>query len=149
MRKTLTAMLTASLVLGAFVVPTTAEAAKKKKKKPAVKQFELAYSNPAIGTSGAGGCSGCPSFAIGNDDNYISVESTDDTFPTTHLSFSWDTNADGVTDTGFTVCGATTEPIALPEATTIAVFPWALPGVECPTGASSSGKISITLAKTL
>jgi hypothetical protein len=146
MRKTITAVLAASLALGAFALPS-AEAAKKKK--PKVTQFDLAYGSPAVGTSGVGACSGCPSFSVGDDDNYISVESTDDVSPTTHLSFSWDTDGDGVTDTGFTVCGATPEPIALPGATTIAIFPWALPGAECPTGASTSGTISITLSKTL
>ena len=145
MRKTLTTILATCLVFGAFAAPS-AEAAKKKK--PKVMKFELPYGGPAIGTAGAGGCSGCPSFSTPSHQSYATISVADDTFPTAHVSFSWDTNGDGVSDTGFVVCGATTESVAVPPSTTVNVFPWALPGPDCPTGASSSGTIAIELSPT-
>ena len=145
MKRVLILALVLGLVAGAMAAPATAK--KKKKKKPVKieRTVEVPYSFPsAIGTSGAGGCSGCPSVPTGSGERYAMVEIVDDAMPNAGAEFSWDTNGDGVSDTGFTVCGSTEEPIEVPEATEITAFTWPVTGPACPGGGATSGTIKIT-----
>jgi hypothetical protein len=148
MKKTLIVALALSLIAGALAMPASAK--KKKKKKPVrvERVVEARYEFPAgIGSSTTGGgCLGCPSFPSGPGERYISVEVTDDVTPKAGVSFSWDTDGDGISDTGFEVCGATEEPIEIPEGVTPNAFPWILPGADCPDGVSTSGTIKVTFS---
>lgn len=148
MKKTLIVAIVAALVTGALVAPATAGKKKAKKKNVRVERvLEARYEAPAgIGTSGAGGCAGCPTFAAGPKETFVKVEIADDNTPTGGASFSWDTNGDGVADTGFDVCGATDGFVEIPAGVSVNAFPWILPGTHCPTGSSTSGTIKVTFS---
>lgn len=139
-----------SLILGlVFGSIATAEAGKKKKKKPAPPYtMEATYDTPAIGTAGAGVSTQGISFPSSETHVWVTIEITDDVSPTAHGSFSWDTDGDGVSDTGFVVCGSTPEPVNVPANTTINGFIWGLPGPDCPTGFSTSGSVKATFSAT-
>jgi hypothetical protein len=148
MKKTLVLLVALGLIAGSFAAPATAK--KKKKKKPVrvERVVEARYEFPAgIGSSSIGGaCSGCPAFPNSPDELYVAVEVTDDASPTAGVSFSWDTDGDGVSDTGFEVCGATDGFIEIPSSVSITAFPWILPGADCPDGVSTSGTIKVTFS---
>lgn len=148
MKKTLMIVLALSLVAGALAMPASAK--KKKKKKPAriERVAEARYEFPAgIGSSSTGGgCLGCPTFPSGPGERFMSVEVTDDVTPKAGVSFSWDTDGDGISDTGFEVCGATEAPVEIPEGVSPNAFPWIAPGVDCPDGSSTSGTIKVTFS---
>ena len=145
MKKTLLVALALSLVAGALAMP--AQAKKKKKKPVKVERVQEArYENPAIGTAGVGACAGCPAFATGPGERYISVEVTDDALPIGSVNLSWDTDGDGTADTGVTVCGATEEPVEIPEGVSMTGFVFAVAGPECPGGGATSGTIKVTFS---
>lgn len=135
-----------SLVIGLiFGSIATAEAGKKKK---APKPYTMTgtYSSPAIGTAGAG--AGTPvSFSSSATNTFLSVEIADDTSPTPYGDFSWDTDGDGINDTGVTVCGTEAKDLQVPPSTQISAFMWALPSPFCP-GFSTSGTIKATFSAT-
>lgn len=125
MKKAIAVALSAGLLAGAMIGP--ADAAKKKKKpKPPVKVervVEVAYDKPGIGVAIAGGNGGyglsfpaaaaVPSMP---EEKYVSVEITDASGQKVALSLSGgDTDGDGFADTFASLCGATEEPIELPE----------------------------------
>lgn len=144
-KRTIAVALAVGMLAGAFSA-APAEAGKKKKKR-VERTVEARYENPAIGSSDIGGlCVGCASFATGPKDLYAMVEITDDASPTAGISFSWDTDGDGISDTGFEVCGKTEEPVPLPGSVTINAFAWVLPGTACPNGISTSGSIKVTFS---
>lgn len=139
-------ILVLSVVLGLiFGAVASAEAGKKKKSKtPPPYTMEARYDNPAIGTAGAG--AGTPStFASNSTNTFMSVEIADDNSPTPYGDFSWDTDGDGINDTGHTVCGTEAKDLQVPPNTTIAAFMWALPSPFCP-GFSTSGTIKVTFS---
>lgn len=143
MKRIVISVLVLGLVFGAVA---TAEAGKKKKKKkPAPYTMEAVYDNPAIGTAGAGISFGAPSFASNATNTFMSVEIADDASPTPYGDFSWDTDGDGVNDTGVTVCGTEAKDLQVPPDTTITAFMWALPSPFCP-GFSTSGTIKATFS---
>ncbi len=147
MKKTIVTLVTVGLVAGAFALP--ADAKKKKKKPVRVERVqESRYEFPAgIGSSSTGGgCLGCPSFPTGPGETFVKVEVTDDLTPKAGVSFSWDTDGDGISDTGFEVCGATDGWLEVPEGVTMTAFPWVLPGADCPDGSSTSGTIKVTFS---
>lgn len=144
MRKIITVALSAGLVLGAFGAPA-AEAGKKKAKPRAA---SAVYDNPSIGSSDIGGLGiGIPSFGTAATENFMTVKITDSTGLPVPASVSWDTDGDGISDTGFEMCGETEEPMPIEGGNTINVFVWALPSTTCPTGTATSGTVEVTFSK--
>ncbi len=145
MRKLITVALSAALVAGAFGAPA-AEAGKKKKAKP--RAATAVYDNPSIGSSDLGGLGiGIPSFGTASNENFMTVKITDSTGLPVPASVSWDTDGDGISDTGFEMCGETTEPMPIAGGNTINVFVWALPSTTCPVGTATSGTVEVTFSK--
>ena len=145
MRKIITVALSAALVVGAFGVPA-AEAGKKKKSKPRV--ATAVYDNPSIGSSDVGGLGiGIPSFGTAASENFMTVKITDSTGLPVPASVSWDTDGDGISDTGFEMCGETEEPMPIEGGNTINVFVWALPSTTCPVGTATRGTVEVTFSK--
>ena len=145
MKKTLIVALAVGLLAGAIAGP--AEAKKKKKKPKRIERtVEVAYEGLAIGVGGAAGtCVTCVALPTGAQDLFMSVVVEDDVNPGAGLRFSWDTDGDGTNDTGFNVCGATDEPLALPGSVEITIFNYAT-YVDCPGGAAVSGTAVVTLS---
>lgn len=147
MKKTIVLAVVVGLVAASFAAPAVAK--KKKKKNQRVERtVEASYTFPAgIGSSDLGGaCAGCPSFPNAADETWVSVEVVDDTTGDAGVSFSWDTDGDGISDTGFEVCGKTEAPIQIPGGITINAFPWHVPGSACPTGPATEGTIKVTFS---
>lgn len=145
MRKIITVVLSAALVLGAFGAPA-AEAGKKKKAKP--RKASATYDNPSIGSSDLGGLGiGIPSFGTAANESLMTVKITDETGLPVPASVSWDTDGDGISDTGFEVCGETEEPMPIEGGHTINVFLWVLPSSTCPVGTATSGTVDVTFRK--
>lgn len=118
---------------------------KKSKKVPKPYTLELSYDHPAIGTAGYGAGYQVPTFVTNGTHRFLTAEIKDDLSPTPHGYLAWDTDGDGVNDTGITVCGATDQALELPTNTTVSIIMWALPGPEC-AGFSTSGTVTLTLA---
>ena len=122
MRKTITTVLAAALVLGAFAAPM-ADAKKKKKAKPRV--VTDTYDAPAIGvgtpvyTGGASGCSGgnnigCVEFPTTAKDKFVKIEVTDQSGQKAGGFISQgDTDGDGIGDGFGEFCGAHAGPVAI------------------------------------
>jgi len=143
MRKVITVALSAAMVLGAFGVPA-AEAGKKAK----VRKASAIYDNPSIGSSDVGGLGiGIPSFGTAANEKFMTVKITDSTGLPAPASVSWDTDGDGISDTGFEVCGETKEPMPIEGGMEINVFVWALPSTTCPVGTATSGTVDVTFSK--
>ena len=143
MKRFLVLFLILGLTVGSIA---TAEAGKKKKKEPKPYTMTGTYSNPAIGTAGAG--VGTPvGFTSSATNTFMSVEIADDASPTPYGDFSWDTDGDGISDTGVTVCGTEAKDLQVPPNTQINAFMWALPSPFCP-GFSTSGTIKATFSAT-
>jgi hypothetical protein len=134
------------LILGLTVGSIATAEAGKKKKAPKPYTMTGTYDSPAIGTAGAG--AGTPiGFTSSATNIFMSVEIADDTSPTPYGDFSWDTNGDGINDTGVTVCGTEAKDLQVPPNTQISAFMWALPSPFCP-GFSTSGTITATFSAT-
>lgn len=131
----------------ASAVSTTAQAKKKKKKAPKPYTMTATYDQPAIGTAGAGVSSGGPAFTSSATNVFMSIEIADDASPTPYGDFSWDTDGDGVNDTGVTVCGTEAKDLQVPANTAITGFMWALPSPFC-AGFSTSGTVEATFSAT-
>src|SRR5687768_8328833 len=123
MKKAIAVALSLGLLAGAMIAP--ADAAKKKKKKPVKieRVVEVAYDKPGIGVA-IGGDNGGYGLAFPTpaavpatpEEKYVSVEITDQSGQKVALSLSGgDTDGDGFADTFASLCGATEEPIELPE----------------------------------
>lgn len=148
MKRFLVLFLILGLVVGSVA---TAEAGKKKKKKtPPPYTMEVTYTQPAVGTAGAGVTFEALSFPTNETHVFMDLEITDNVSPMAHGSFSWDTDGDplGAADTGITVCGSTPEPVSVPTNTEIIGFMWLLPGPDCPMGFSTGGTIKATFSVT-
>jgi hypothetical protein len=145
-KRAIAVAISVGLLAGAMAVP--AEAGKKKKKKtPPPYTMEVRYENPAIGTMGAGLSLGGPVINSSADHVYVTIEILDDASPTGYGDFSWDTDGNGVADTGITVCGQTEEAVEVPANTALTGFMWAVPSPACP-GASTSGTVKATFSTT-
>lgn len=150
MRKALAVALAAGLLAGAFVGP--AEAGKKKKKPVKTERVaESTYDGPAIGSSDIGGVclvatNSCGNFLALPEEKYMSVEITDSAGFPVSASVSWDTDGDGISDTGFEVCGKTEEPQEIDPSYEINVFVWALPSPTCPVAIATTGTIKATFS---
>ncbi len=147
MKRTIVVALALSLVAGAMTAPAMAK--KKKPKKPVrvERVQESRYEMPwGFSLAGTGACSGCPSFPNGEDETWIKVEVIDDAAPSAEISLSWDTDGDGIADTGVNVCGATDGFVAIPGSVSPTAFPSSIGGPECPGSAATSGAIKVTYA---
>lgn len=149
MKRTLVFLLVIALIAGALAAPSAAAKKKKKKKKP--KRIErtqtVRYDTPAAGSPGVGGVTTVPRMANAPEEIYLAVDQTDDVSPLPFVRIAWDTDGDGTNDTGLTVCGGKTEePIEIPGGIAIAVFPYVLPGPQCPTGFNTTGTIDFTFS---
>lgn len=144
MKKMLSIIVMALLVGSAFAA---APAQAKKKKAPKPYTMEGRYDNPAVGTAGAGLVLGAMQFSSNATNTYMTVVVDDDVSPVPYGDFSWDTDGDGVNDTGVTICGEETKNLEVPANTTITAFMWALPSPFC-AGFSVSGTAKVTFSAT-
>jgi hypothetical protein len=144
MKKSMVILLVLGLVFGSLV--GSAEA-KKKKKAPKPYTITATYDQPAIGTAGAGVTLNAPSFVSSSTNIYLDLEIADTASPAPYADLSWDTDGDGVADTGITVCGTEAKDLVVPAGTTITAFMWAVPSPFC-AGFSTSGTIKATFSAT-
>jgi hypothetical protein len=85
---------------------------------------------------------------IGADDKYMKVEVTDSSGTTVQIDLGQDTDeaAPGTEVDLGTVCGATTEPVAIQApGVPITTFPWAIGGADCQ-GVGTTGTIKFTFS---
>lgn len=145
MRKTLVFLVVVGLVGAMFA--GAADAGKKKKKKKRVERtVEVTYEGLAIGVGGVTGvCGTCTSVGTGPKDLFMSVKVEDDLNPGAGVRFSYDSDGDGTNDTGFNICGETSEPISLPGSVELTLFNYAT-YVDCPAGAAISGTAIVTFS---
>ena len=139
MRRTFSILMVVGLVMGAFAAPANAG------KKSKVRKQEVRYENPMIGFAGAGACVGCPTFASGAKETFLKAEIVDDVSPIGYVDISYDSDGDGVYDTGVTVCGATEEAVPIPANTSFMAFPSAIPSPFC-VGSSTAGTIKLAFS---
>lgn len=153
MRKSITAVLTAGLVLGAVAVPA-AQAGKKKAPKRTERVAEASYQGPAIGAAGRGICSpgtlGCFPFGASATEKYVSIEIADTVPSGVFASVTQDLDGDNFADTTVDICGTTPEPVQIEPGIEVTVFLWEGPGVTtagnpCPGGATQ-GTITATFS---
>ena len=136
MRQTFLMVLVACLSLAGMPPASAAE-----------RKAESEYAQPATGSADAGGgCTsaapdGCEQMPSGPGEVLMSVEIIDDSGSPVAASVSWDTDGNGVADTGFEFCGKTESPQEIPESTDITVFVWAAPSSACPNGKATSGVV--------
>ena len=76
----------------------------------------------------------------------MAIELIDDGGGVASASVSWDTDGDGISDTGFEVCGKTDAPQEIPASTAINVFVWASPSSSCPDAMATAGTIKATFS---
>lgn len=146
MRKSAVILVLVALVAAAsFAGP--AEAGKKKKKPKRVERtVEVTYEGLAVGVGGVTGvCATCSSVATGPDEIFMTVKVEDDVNPDAGIRFSYDSDGDGTNDTGFNICGETSEPISLPGGVELTMFNYPT-YVDCPAGFALSGKAIVTLS---
>ena len=130
---------------------------KKKKCKPAPAQtgfvpgrvVELTYMGPAIGSADTPainiwGLIAPVNFIPGPGETLATIEIIDDHSPKASAGFSYDSDGDGLNDTGLDVCGSTPEPITMIPGTQYNVFPYLLPSTGCMDGVATSGTIKVT-----
>ena len=105
MRKVISTVLAAAVVLGAFTAPA-AEAKKKKTRKATA-----TYDSPAIGVGGVAGlclgANGCAAFPVGPGEKFISVKVKDATGTAVYARVTQDTDGDGQADVATPFCGKT------------------------------------------
>lgn len=156
MKRILVLMMVIGLIFGSIA---TADARKKKKKVPPApvrveRVVEVIYDAPAIGAGalGAGACLGatnsCGVVPIGPDDLYMKLEVTDASGTTVQVSLGQDTDeaAPGTEVDLGTVCGASTEAVAIQAAgVPITTFPWAIGGPDC-AGVGTTGTMKFTFS---
>lgn len=117
MRKAITTVLAAGLIVGSFMAP----AADAKKKKPYKRTATAPYSAPshgqgdvAVGCATAGPFMNCARIATGSKDKYVVLTADDASGGDVFMSISQpDSNGDGFTENVATGCGTTTK-VAIP-----------------------------------
>ena len=113
---------------------------------------ELTYMGPAIGSSDTPalnpfGLIAPVNFIAGAGETQATIEIIDDNTPRASAGFSWDSDGDGLNDTGIDVCGETPEPVEMLPGTQYNVFPYLLPSTTCNDGVATSGTIIVTFNK--
>jgi hypothetical protein len=130
----------------------------KKKCKPAETGFvagrvlELTYMGPAIGGADTPavnpfGLIAPVNFVPGLGETQALIEIVDDNTPNASASFAWDSDGDGLNDSGIDVCGSTPDPVEVLPGTQYNVFPYLLPSTSCSDAIATSGTIIITFNK--
>lgn len=114
--------------------------------------IELTYQGPAIGGADTPainpwGLIAPVNFIPGIDETLATIEIVDDNSPKASAGFSYDSDGDGLNDTGIDVCGSTPDPIEVLPGTQYNVFPYLLPSTGCTDGVATSGKIIVTFNK--
>lgn len=110
---------------------------------------ELTYMGPAIGGADTPavnpfGLIAPVNFIPGPGETQALIEIVDDNSPKASAGFSYDSDGDGLNDTGLDVCGSTPEPLTMIPGTQYNVFPYLLPSTTCPDGVATSGTIKVT-----
>lgn len=128
----------------------------KKKCKPAGfvpgRVVELRYEGSAIGSADTPaiypfGALTPVNFIVGTGETQALIEIVDDTTPKASAGFSYDSDGDGLNDSGFDVCGETPEPVEVLPGTQYNVFPYLLPSTTCTDGIAITGSIKVTFNK--
>ena len=148
MRKTITLLLTASIVAGAFAAPM-ADAAKRKKK--IVKRKASAeYTTPAIALflSTSGYNIGGASFPTGGSEKFVSVKLTDSSGQPVPGSIQQDLDGDLSSgesgELAYDFCGQTEEPVKIVPGSDVIVYVQVGPCGDG-AGAGTQGTIDVTL----
>lgn len=81
------------------------------------------------------------------DEVLVTIEIVDDVSPNASAGFSYDSDGDGLNDTGFDVCGSTPEPVEVIPGTQYNIFPYLLPSTGCTDAVATSGTIIVTFNK--
>jgi hypothetical protein len=110
---------------------------------------ELTYMGPSIGGADTPalnpwGLIAPVNFIPGMGETQALIEIIDDNSPNASAGFSYDSDGDGLNDSGFDVCGTTPEPVAVLPGTQYNVFPYLLPSTTCQDGVATSGTIKVT-----
>lgn len=149
MRRSLVLLMVIGLIAGSVA---TAEAGKRKKKPVKVsREAESIYDTPAIGhpdvVVGCSGSAGCAVFALGANENFITLEAVDSTGLPVYGSASQDLDGDGLGDEGFSFCGKTTEPMPITPGVELNIFISAAGGINppCP-GAATTGTVKAVIS---
>jgi hypothetical protein len=143
MKRIVSIMLATGLLAVAYAAP--ADAARRKKPRKVQRKMEVRYENPMFGAAGAGLCVGCPSFVTGPKEKFVKVKIVDDVSPIGYVDMSYDSDGDGISDTGFTVCGATEGAVEVVPSTEYVIFPSAVPSPFC-AGSSIAGTVKLTFS---
>lgn len=150
MRKLVVIGLVAGLMVGSLGAPADAQ---KKKKKPQRTEREVTsdYQAPAIGSSDVGGAcpaatNSCGTFIATAEESYMKVVIEDAAGGPVAASVAWDADGDGLSETGFTLCGETAGFLPIDNRFEINVFAWALPSSSCPDGHATMGTITATFS---
>ena len=130
MRKTITTLVAAGLVVGAFSAPMMADA--KKKKKQVIRKATASYDTPAIGhpdvVVGCSGANGCAAFGVGAKERFAAFNVKDDAGLPVYVVGGQDLDGDAFSDTTFTFCGKTPKPVPVEPGYTVNLFISAFPG---------------------
>ena len=86
-------------------------------------------------------------FVPGVGEVLATIEIIDDAGPNASAGFSYDSDGDGLNDTGFDVCGSTEEPVEVIPGTQYNIFPYLLPSTGCTDAVATSGTIIVTFNK--
>ena len=127
MRKAITTVLAAGLIVGSFMAP----AADAKKKKPYKRTATHSYQVPAIGSAEIGGtCPGatntCAHFPTSAKDKYVVIEIDDSSGTPVGGTISHpDTNGDGFVESLGSFCGKSAK-VAIQPGAEVIVFPYVL-----------------------
>ncbi len=150
MKKIIVVAIVIGLLAGAMLAP--AEAAKKKKPKKVVRTVEAVYQFPGFGVASQGvGCSpalgSCGNFAVGSEENFVTITLTDQSGTPTAFSVAQDTEPGDTTNTietnHGTFCGTTgDEPLPILAGYEMTIFIWAWGDAVCPTGVGTTGTVT-------
>ena len=140
--------------------PTKAKKCKKKNKKkckkPATGEFvpgrvlEIEYTGSAIGSMDSPatiypfGPLFPVNFVPGAGETQAMIEIVDAAGPNASAGFSYDSDGDGLNDSGFDVCGTTEEPVEVLEGMQYNIFPYLLPSTSCTDAVATTGTITVT-----
>jgi hypothetical protein len=86
-------------------------------------------------------------FVAGAGEVLAMIEIVDDVGPNASSGFSYDSDGDGLNDTGFDVCGSTEEPVEVIPGTQYNIFPYLVPSTGCTDAVATSGTITVTFNK--
>jgi hypothetical protein len=86
-------------------------------------------------------------FIPGSGEELAMIEIVDSAGPNASAGFSYDSDGDGLNDSGFDVCGSTPEPVEVIPGTQYNIFPYLLPSTSCTDAIATTGTITVTFNK--